>query len=106
MTPSSSLASSSIINRVSVRPTSQDTALVSVTLPAMRLAGLWARRGADGRVRLQAPRTGSNDEYPAYAIQPGFAELIADAVATLWAQADADAETETEAARMGRWVVQ
>lgn len=92
--PTSTLADSPMLNRVSVRPTSDDRALVSVTLPAVRLAGLWARRGVDGRVRLQAPRTGAHDEYPAYALQPGFAELVADAVAVLWARADADREAE------------
>jgi hypothetical protein len=102
MNTATTLAESPFINRVTVRPTADDRALVSVTLPAVRLAGLWARRGADGRVKLQAPRTGANDEYPAYALQPGFAELIADAVATLWAQADAEREAEAALMRPGR----
>ena len=93
---------SPILTRVSVRPTSDDRALVSVTLPTVRLAGLWARRSVDGRVKLQAPRTGAHDEFPAYALQPGFAELVAEAVAVLWARADADREAEAALIRPRR----
>ena len=87
MTPA--LASSPLLQRVSVRPFSDTTALVSVVMPAVHLAGMWARRDAEGRVRLQAPDA-NEGEAPAYALQPAFAEQVADAVAILWDKAAAN----------------
>ena len=90
MTPprNSAFASSPLIDRVTVRPVDSDRALVSVVLPHVHLAGIWARRDAEGRVRLQAPDA-NEGEAPAYALQPGFAEQIAEAVSLLWDEAAA-----------------
>jgi hypothetical protein len=88
---SAGLAGCGLLQRITVRPFGADRALVSATLPHVRLAGLWARRGADGRIRLEPPKVSGSDgrQWPAYALQPGFAEQIAAAVATSWARADA-----------------
>lgn len=84
-----SFATCSLARRLSVRPFAPDRALVSVVLPAVHLTGMWARRDNAGRVHIEAPRIGRDGDRPAYALQPGFRELVANAVAEAWAQADA-----------------
>jgi hypothetical protein len=79
-------ASSPLLQRVTVRLYDSDRAQVSVALPHIHLAGLWARRSADGRVKLETP-SATDGEAPPYQLQPGFAEQIADAVAILWDEA-------------------
>ena len=75
-----------MLQRLTVRPIRADLALVSLRLPAVHLTGMWAKRDSAGRVRLEAPRVlGSGGvERPAFALQPGFAEQAAEAVAVLW----------------------
>jgi hypothetical protein len=88
------LALAPLADRVTVRPINATSALVSARLPHVNLAGIWARRDASGRVRLDPPRVAGRDgrDWPAFALQPGFAEQIAAAVAQLWAQADREGE--------------
>ncbi|MBC4018724.1 hypothetical protein [Siccirubricoccus deserti] len=82
---------SDLLQRITVRPFGTDRALASVTLPTVRLAGLWARRDAAGKVKLTAPMIagGGGREYPAFALQPGFAERIAEAADVVWKRATA-----------------
>ncbi|WP_149541438.1 hypothetical protein [Siccirubricoccus phaeus] len=86
------LATSPLVNRVEVRPFGADFAFASITLPAVRLAGIRASRDGTGRVTLRPPMiaAGGDRERPAYAFQPGFAEQLAQAVAEVWRRADAD----------------
>jgi hypothetical protein len=83
------LAYAGLLERVQVRPCGKDRALVSVALPSVHLAGMWARRDAAGRVRIEAPL--AYDDRPAYALQPHFRAAVTDAVRVLWARADGEA---------------
>jgi hypothetical protein len=87
---SPALALAPLADRVTVRPLSDTRAIVSARLPHVNLAGIWANRDHAGRVTLSPPRVPGKDgrEYPAFALQPGFAEQIAAAVATLWTLAE------------------
>lgn len=89
----SALALAPLADRLSVRPISDDRALVSARLPHVNLSGIWAIRDSAGRVTLTPPSVLGKEgrEYPAFALQPGFAEQIAAAVAHLWCLAEREA---------------
>jgi hypothetical protein len=86
----SALALAPLADRVTVRPINATRALVSARLPHVNLSGIWASRDAAGRVTLTPPRVPGKEgqDYPAFALQPGFAEQIANAVAAIWQLAD------------------
>jgi hypothetical protein len=88
----SGLASLPMAERLTLRPINPRRALVSVRLPHVNLASIWATRDFAGRVRLDPPRVAGSggQDYPAFALQPGFREQMEDAVAALWRRVDED----------------